>query len=165
MTDLKRMRDFCPHPSDAVRAMVKGLRTARDAKDFRVDMGDYGHVESLGEEKICYGCAATCAILESLGLWHLKIEYGLHRQERYILDGVAADIERMTGVAWDDLFRWERAVDFLRLSDPRWLCKYYGVAISQYATLPYLPCLTDSHSEAELQQYETFADALKTAGL
>ena len=161
MKKLKNMSDVCPNPSDAVRAMVKGLRTARDAKDFRIDMDGFAAVKgAVKGPTTCVGCAGTCAILESLGLWPWMMEYAASRGR-----GNEAAVENLTGVAWTDLEQWESVIDGLRLGDPRRLCKYYGVAISQYVNIPYLPCLTDSHSEAELQQYETFADALKTAGL
>ena len=168
MRDLKRMRDFCPAPSDAVRAMVMGLRTAGGTKNFFLDMGSYGHVERLGEEKICFGCAATCAILESLDLWARKFEYG-----DYQVRGENAAVENLTGVAWTDLDRWESAIDALRLGDPGWLYKYYGVDISQHANIPNLPRLGNPYlprrrsclEEAELQKYEAFADALSTVGL
>ena len=165
MTDLKRMRDVCPNPSDAVRAMVSGLRTARETKDFRNNLEGYAFLHCSGAEKtgnlqkICYGCAGTCAILESLGLWHRRNEYADYRGR-----GKKAKLESLTGVVYDDIKRFELDIHDLGEGDPVWLYKYYSVDPSLGGD-PSLPLLDRSYSEAELQQYEAFADALKTAGL
>ena len=166
MTELKRMRDVCPNPSDAVRAMVMGLRTARQTSNFFVDMDVYSHVNSWSDKKICYGCAATCAIFESLNLWAGMgmREYAASRG-RGNEEVDAAGVESLTGVAWTDLKRWESTIDALRLGDPGCIYRYYGVDLSKYVNIPNLPLLGNSYSEAELQKYEAFADALKTAGL
>ena len=165
MTELKKMWDFCPDPSDAVRAMVSGLRTARGKKNFFLAMKYYAHVESLGEEEICYGCASTCAILESLALWPRMMEYAASRGKNSVAED-AAELERVAGVDWDDLRKFEVGINALQRScDVEQLCEYYEVDIWKYANFPKVPYLTDSYSEAELQKHEAFADALETAGL
>ena len=164
MKKLKNMRDFCPAPSDAVRAMVKGLRTARDAKDFRIDMGSFGHVGRKHEEKICFGCAATCTIFESLDLWPQMREYAVSRGPDNVAED-AAEVERLAGVDWDDLRRFEIAIDDLRGDgEVERLCKYYEVDVSLSVNTS-LPLLGSSYSEWELLEYEAFADALSTVGL
>ena len=160
MTDLKRMRDVCPSPSQAVRAMVSGLRTARQTKDVRTNLEGYAFLYFSGGEKNCYACAGTCAILEALGIWDRRNEYADYRGR-----GKKAKLERLTGVVYDDIKRFELDIHDLGEGDPVWLYKYYSVDIPQSATLPDLPLLGKSYSEIELQQYEAFADALKTAGL
>ena len=161
MRDLKRMRDFCPSPSQSVRAMVSGLRTARQTKDFRINLEGYAFLHCSGiEEKICYGCAGTCAILEALGIWDRRNEYADYRGR-----GKKEELESLTGVVYDDLHYYELVIHDLGEGDTVWLSKYCDVDIPQSATLPDLPLLDKSYSEAELQQYEAFADALKTAGL
>ena len=158
MRDLKRMRDVCPSPSQAVRAMVTGLRRARGTKDFRINLEGYAFLHCSGGEKICYGCTGTCAILESLGLWGSRNEYGDYRGR-----GEKAKMESLTGVVYDDLMAFELDMDALREGDPWWLYKYYGVEISLDDN-PELPRLANSYSEAELLKYEAFADELKLRG-
>ena len=164
MRDLKRMRDFCPAPSDAVRAMVMGLRTARKTKNFIVEMDVYSHVNTWSKEKICFGCAATCTIFESLDLWPQMREYAVSRGPDNVAED-AAEVERLAGVDWDDLRRFEIAIDDLRGDgEVERLCKYYEVDVSLSVSTS-LPLLGSSYSEWELLEYEAFADALKTAGL
>ena len=168
MKKLKNMSDVCPNPSDAVRAMVKGLRTARDAKDFRIDMGSFGHVERKHEEKICAGCAATCAILESLNLWTQKMKYGETRnfwrsKKRSQEDKVG--IEKIAGVAMNDLLKFESVINDLREGDAESICDYYPEADIPIETSRFLPPLSNQQDESKLEEYEAFADALKTAGL
>ena len=46
-------------PSQAIRAMVVGIRQQSRRKKFVVNMTTYG---LAGRDGICYGCAATCTI-------------------------------------------------------------------------------------------------------
>lgn len=55
----RSIKELAPKPSDAIKAMLDGLRDLPSDK-FRVDMGTFG--STLGNQSICYGCAATCAV-------------------------------------------------------------------------------------------------------
>ena len=166
MTDLKRMRDFCPKPSDAVQALARGLKTATEEKDFRIKMGRYSYVNHWSDEKICFGDAPTCAILEALDLWPRMREYAESRGRGADAED-AAEVERITGVAWDDLRRFEIAINELRGDrDVEFLRKYYEVDISRLAYTPDLNLLLDnSVSRQELKKYWAFSWELKAAGL
>lgn len=64
-------------PSIALQHMVDGLSKQSKRKDFKIDMSTFG----TSEGKICYGCAATCAIQnitkinltsQHIGLTHIR---------------------------------------------------------------------------------------------
>lgn len=75
---MTKIADLLEHkPSRAIRAMIEGLRTASQRDDFAVDMTTFGYVgrsylsdealrpaqrELAEEHRLCFGCAATCAI-------------------------------------------------------------------------------------------------------
>lgn len=61
---LTRLELTCP--ADAIDAMIRGLRTAKERKDFQVNMGSYGARDA---SNVCFGCAATCAIMEAAHVW------------------------------------------------------------------------------------------------
>jgi hypothetical protein len=59
------IKTIAPKPSDALQAMIDGLREQSTRQNFRVDMHTFGeYSKNLG---ICYGCAATCAVQKLAG--------------------------------------------------------------------------------------------------
>lgn len=62
-----------PKPSDAVQAMVDGLRAVDERDDFKIKMYQFGHEE----DGICFGCAATALCFTTFdmvrGPWHLEM--------------------------------------------------------------------------------------------
>jgi hypothetical protein len=59
---MKAIKELAPKPSDALQAMVDGLRTQSKRSDFKLMMSTYGSFDE--KTGICYGCAATCTIQE-----------------------------------------------------------------------------------------------------
>lgn len=62
---MKTIKQLAPKPSDALQAMVDGLLTQNEREDFKIDMQVFGKIDEAG--KICFGCAATCAIQQLTG--------------------------------------------------------------------------------------------------
>lgn len=71
-------------PSIALQHMVDGLLKQSRRKNFRISMGTFGS----GDGKICFGCAATCAIqnIAKINLTPATIDYAWHRAERTNMD-------------------------------------------------------------------------------
>ena len=59
----RQIKDIISKPSEALQAMVDGLKAQSEREDFVIDMDSYG----THDYKICYGCAATCTIQQLTG--------------------------------------------------------------------------------------------------
>lgn len=107
---MKTMKDFCPKPSDALQAMLDGLREI-PGPNFKVDMLNYGHV--YGD--ICYGCAATCAIQKAT-----EVRLTPYNIKKTPLRAEAYNVELI------DLIDFESALDEARMGRIDDLLRYYG---------------------------------------
>ena len=58
------IKELCPTPYDAIFAMVKGLKKYSKRKRFLIDMTTFGRLSLMNNKKVCFGCAASCAIQE-----------------------------------------------------------------------------------------------------
>lgn len=62
---MRKITDIISKPSEALQAMVDGLLEQDKRPDFEVNMSTFGdHNE---DERMCYGCAAACAIQKLAG--------------------------------------------------------------------------------------------------
>lgn len=59
----RKIKSIVSKPSEAVQAMIDGLKNRRG---LRINMGTYGQSEDE-KSKICYGCAATCTVQQVAG--------------------------------------------------------------------------------------------------
>lgn len=109
---MKTMKDYAPKPSDAIRAMIDGLRASKTWDRFHVDMGSYG--KNIGVT--CYGCAATCAIQQATGIM-------------FHWNGIAQPSLRASkvNVTLDDLSEFEIAIDAFRRGAVEWIFRYYEI--------------------------------------
>jgi len=147
-------------PSNAIYAMIEGLKEARGWDDFEFDMktfGGYGY-----DQDICAGCAATCAVQKIAGK-RLNTGNVFHIELR---------ADRL-GFNLRDLESFERSIDALSL----------GFAGNLYTLFEYfeleddtalldaapglqmgLPELGNSFTDEDLEPYTKLADALKANG-
>lgn len=58
------IKALAPKPSQAIKAMIRGLKKADKRKDFEVDMETFGQLVNKPDGMVCVGCAATCALQE-----------------------------------------------------------------------------------------------------
>jgi hypothetical protein len=86
-------------PSLAVKAMIEGLRKAKNRSDFKIDMSTFG----ASEDGICFGCAATCAVAQLTG----------KNLPPKIIDETL-DAAKWLGVELEDMESFEAAIDGLR---------------------------------------------------
>lgn len=144
-------KEVFPRASDAVKAMVRGLRRPK----VGVDMGTFGKdqygnsISDLNsEEKVCFGCAATCTVLEGMPEW----------QDHY---------DRLYNST--DLAYFEGYIDNLREGDVHTLLvTYYGVPVDVFCKAVEkcypLPYLNNSYTGEDLKPYEELADFLEGEG-
>lgn len=130
---------------DIIMAMVEGLRKPRT----KIDMATFGRMR----DGICYGCAATNAILHIMKAREDELEnYIIVPQYRaYLLSAV---------------YIFESAIDWLRRGRVGMYnldAKYYGFAkITPIPGLE-LPCLENDYTEDQLQEYVKLAEYQLTA--
>lgn len=150
---MKKVKDIISKPSEAVRAMVDGLKEASKRSDFIIDMNTFGN--NVGD--ICCGCAATCAIQK-------VFDYNF---TAYNIYGKATKATALKADV-NDLGHFESAIDELRTGYPRSILMYFHIKkqviddiISHPMPLPYMGCF----SLEELDKYEKFAEYLESKNL
>jgi len=114
---MRTFREILGKPSDALQAMVDGLREYSARSDFRIDMDTFGMVHN----DVCFGCAATCAIQKATGKYLLDLKYNR-------LDGLWYNIKaEFFAVSKSELVAFENAINAARLGDVSSLLAYYGI--------------------------------------
>lgn len=157
------IRELVPKPSDAIRAMCRGLRTQAANPQFVINMDTYGGYSHRTQK--CYGCAATCALHEIGGRPPCA--------ESLQTDRMAADYFSLDV---DDIPRFEYAIDKLRRGCLRPLFALYGRTVpvefeemsSHYRNHPEAIdeawILTADNWEERLPMYDNLADELEKLG-
>jgi hypothetical protein len=150
---MRTMRDICDGKvSTAVKMMCRGLRNSQTRDDFVVNMDTFGTIgshkalngregsledeaatllsfkspevvpavlTSNDNETLCFGCAATCTVLELQG-WSSRSLLGLG-------GNAARSTSSALGASYNDVLRFESAIDDFRLGSPRELFDYFEV--------------------------------------
>lgn len=153
---MKKVRDIIQRPSDAVMAMVEGIRKQRKRPDFCLDMDTFG----MAIGGICYGCAATCAVQEIY-----NHDLNIHEIQSRLLKIRAFDADSI------DLADFEKAIDSLRQGIYLPLFDYFDVDKHDMLVLSkkpwpfHLPHLGSFVTEESLTVYIRFAEHLKTMDL
>ena len=134
----KKVKSMTAH--DIIMTMVEGLRQPRT----KIDMNTFGLIKG----GICYGCAATNAIL------HI-----MNANEEEVKDHVLECEERISSTS-SFLDRFEMGIDRLRRG---WVDEYNRQAMyfdfAQITPMPGLDLLRlgNNYTEEQLQQYEKLA--------
>lgn len=149
--------------SNMITLMCDGILRAEKLVGFGIDMGTFGRKSDSTE--ICYGCAATCAVMQA---------------EPEKLQFVRNDINRALpkGMVWNeemyrDLLEFENAVDALRQGNIYHAADYLMLSNTNRTKAQAmdgcvrLRILTNGyHTYAQpLKSYRTYARELKAAGL
>jgi hypothetical protein len=66
---MRRIKDIVSKPSQLIIAMCDGLEKQNKRRSFRVRMDTFG----ASRGKVCYGCAATCALSDIFGYFSIKM--------------------------------------------------------------------------------------------
>ena len=130
---MTKIKDIISKPSQALKAMIDGLREQDARQDFKIDMGTYGWVDP---GKVCYGCAATCAVQKvtgiNLDIASISLENQAHR----------------LGVEESDLDDFQTAIDTARSGSMAELFNYFGIFLDDMSQWDYRWCLlTDTWKE------------------
>ena len=126
--------------NDIIMAMVKGLRKPRTI----IDMETFGRMEN----RICYGCAATNAVLQIMKADEEEVMEHIigHASEVYISSAA---------------YQFELAIDGLKNGKVDLYNKYaINAGFAQIKPIPgvkKLPCLWDDYTEEQLQEYVKLA--------
>lgn len=112
-----------PTPFDAIEAMIKGLERFSDHPQFTVDMitfGSYYETYSRPDGGVCFGCAATCTLMDISG-------------------GFSVDKVKLLGTLKGpkDLVEFEYLIDAVRATELHSLWAFYDFVPIQ--GLDYLP--------------------------
>lgn len=145
-------REILGKPSAAIRAMCDGLEEQSQRRGFRIDMQTFG----FSSNKVCFGCAATCAAQKTTGRT-LKWD---------TIAGVTTRADAL-GVDAHDLETFEIAIDNLRRGSGclQPLLDYFGVCNAMIIPAPDLPHLSNYTWPDGLPAYRAFADQLEENGL
>jgi len=156
-------------PSEALRAMCRGLEKMGSKEWFEVDMSVFVGRDS----RICYGCAATCALIEALG----------ESESDDLKDRFLAVNDRFCG--WDSMSRafpeldfeefkeFEDAMDSARLGNLSRLAGFLGIHDEDdYGFMCPEPgqggsdwVVHDRNWQTEIAKVEKFAQELEGRGL
>lgn len=131
----KKIHSMSAH--DIIMAMVEGLRNPKT----RIDMGTYGEMR----EGICFGCAATNAVLHIIDANEEEVRSHVayrHKYDNFQLRYFGYAINRLRQ-GWVDWYN-EHA---------------YNLGIAQINPIPgqELPRLNNDYTEEQLQEYEKLA--------
>ncbi len=164
---MKTFKAMCNYkPSVALEAMCRGLETNSQRKDFRVDMNVLVEL-SIPQQRICYGCAATCAVMELTGI-PLTYANAVDMEDESGYLGGAKRAE-LFEVDPDDLCRFEMAIDDARAGDLGSLSYYF---CDRHHELPEMPrgqedawYLDSDDWQEQLPRVRAYIQELQEAGL
>lgn len=106
---MRKIKDIISKPSQALQAMIDGLRNQDSRTFFEVDMLTYG--TSRGQT--CFGCAATCAI-QQITQVNLTPQNICKRTDAFLVDE-------------KDMYSFEYAIDTARQGSLGVLFRYFGL--------------------------------------
>ena len=112
---MKTIKEIISKPSEALQAMVDGLKTQSKRKDFKIRMHTFG--ETNGD--ICFGCAATCTVQQLTGINLTDTNIYLFQHSKVL------NIEKR------DIEKFEIAIDGTRKGYLRKLFGYFGIEIPE----------------------------------
>lgn len=153
----RKIRDVISKPSEALQAMVNGLRKQSQRPDFRIDMITYGRKGRKGtkDEGLCFGCAATCTVQEiaekDISCEVVGSEYGR---------------AKALGFHIADERHFEDIMDYARKGTMKLLFAYFGIhgnRANRFIEVT-LPWLNTNNWKNKLKYYEKYIKRLQKAG-
>lgn len=156
------IKEIITKPSQAVDAMIAGLRRQSRRKKFLIDMDTYGAYSV--SRSMCFGCAATCALQEIAG--KNFVDFFSIRDNALRLKYLG--LEEHSDM-WYNCF--EKAIDELRKGDAERILEYFDVPYSLYHEILFSPehlelsCLETHNWRERLGGYTRFSKFLKKLNL
>lgn len=153
---MKTIKELAPKPSDAITAMIDGLREQSQREDFVVDMHDFGTKRNSG---MCCGCAATCAIQKLTGI-NFKGLYVTEMPSDFLARVKEFELGR------ESMGEFEDIINQFRLTNWVVLLRFYDIE-PIYGAIPNkeLRGLWNDNWKENLHLYEAYRDQLKAIGL
>jgi hypothetical protein len=132
----------------AVEAMIKGLEMYDKAENFVINMGTFG----TAKDNICYGCAATCAVMKIYG-------------KSYPYQSISDRFERAAFIETEDidLIYFEESINSLRQGFLHPILTYFDKAdvAVKYSYEYDLEFLTSANWKQAIAPYKQLRDFLK----
>jgi hypothetical protein len=167
MYQIEEPREFLgiTKPSEAIEAMLRGLKAVHEEGVHKIDMSTFGEVR----DGTCFGCAATWALQELVGkpMTAENFRYGENN------DTWSAHAE-YAGVDYHQIVDFECAVDNSRHGHVSALLWFFGVSAPDAGELQRscsnrgewaLSDYSDETQEREIPKVAKFAKYLKKRGL
>jgi hypothetical protein len=142
----KLVRDAGGTASSVIDAMIQGLQNVPE--NFEIDMSSYGD----SSNGVCYGCAATCTIMQISGNVFTPYE----------INGIYLR-SLATGYSELDVLDFESIIDDLRQGDLLPIKEELDVTLPEPKIE--LPVLGTSTWKEGLWVYEAYRDQLREVGL
>lgn len=148
---MKTIKEIVGTPSRALEYMCDGLLRQSKRKAFRIAMNTYGAYNH--DKRLCFGCAATCAIQEIMGknIPGKFLEWSIDRSGYFGLSNI-------------DLKEFETAIDMASRSLFRRLFRYFDRDFPVELNL-YSFNLETSNWRKELPKVRKLIEDMKKAGL
>lgn len=140
-------------PSIALEAMCDGLEKFDEAKGFVINMSTYGAVY----KKVCYGCAATCALQQLAGVVFTPSTIYDRHKAAGVVNGTALQAKA-------DAMEFERAMNSARRGALLDLWKFCGMRIDVPPHRRWRPLLNHTWRD-ELPRVRQFVAMLKAKGM
>lgn len=113
----KTFRELCDGKvSVALRAMCNGLVRHSRRKDFRIDMSSYGQRQAAESSSVCFGCAATCTVMEVTGYSFTNgdLPYGGEKTNTQVWNKSFRQQAALVDATTRDLRTFEEAINMAR---------------------------------------------------
>jgi hypothetical protein len=150
---MKTYKELCDgKPSNALAAMIEGLKEFSQKPNFKIDMGTFGEAEE--DDEICVGCAACVAVQTLSG-----VAYGPNQIESSIRRAYAS------GVDVSDQDEFELAIDDVRTGDFERLEEYLGLKRDSLEFLNKRWYLSSNDWESDIPKVEQAVSELQALGL
>lgn len=123
MIDIKKK---VKKPSRAIQYMLDGLLKQSKRRNFKIEMMTFGSVDRINQNKVCFGCAATCAVQEISGK---NLTPAMFRNCYYKDDWVTATSENLNFHRLQ-LRDFEFAINSFRIGQPEDILKFFDPEIN-----------------------------------
>jgi len=148
---MRSIKELAPKPSDAITAMIEGLKEQSQRKDFEVDMLSFGRYFVMTDK--CFGCAATCTLQKLYN-------------KNFSKDEIFTPTYGIEGVTQIEVQEFELMIDDFRKGGEEGFKSFL-----LYYDAPYIVPfkmmreLTTGRWRNRLKEYEAYRDQLKSIGL
>ena len=126
---MKSIKELAPKPSDALQAMLTGLKELPEKGKLKVDMDTFGR----NRGSVCVGCAATACLMTLSGVDNPEFFVSLGNSNPSKLSRLRAYNLEDSEDSLAEFASFENAIDAFRNNgNLSWLGSFYGVNLSEF---------------------------------